>query len=79
MLVFILLPLYCFINILLQNPIPVRTGIFSVDEFRVYAKLLNWRSKGDYNDFFDFSKEDVDSMMRPTKHFIDKVVALIEL
>ena len=32
----------------------VRTGIFSVDEFRVYAKLLNWRSKGDYNDFFDF-------------------------
>ena len=57
----------------------VRTGIFSVDEFRVYAKLLNWRSKGDYNDFFDFSKEDVDSMMRPTKHFIDKVVALIEL
>lgn len=57
----------------------VRTGIFSVDEFRVYAKLLSWRSKGDYNDLFDFSKEDVDSMMKPTKHFIDKVAALIEL
>lgn len=57
----------------------VRLGIVSIDEFRVYAKLLNWRSKGDYNDLFDFSKEDVDSMMEPTKHFIDKVASLIEL
>lgn len=57
----------------------VRTGILSVDEFRVYAKLLNWRSKGDYNDLFDFSKEDVDSMMNPTKHFIEKVASLIKL
>lgn len=57
----------------------VRPGILSVDEFRVYAKLLNWRSKGDYNDLFDFSKEDVDSMMEPTKHFIDRVAALVEL
>ncbi len=57
----------------------VRTGILSVDEFRVYAKLLNWRSKGDYNDLFDFSKEEVDSIMTPTKHFIDKVAALIKL
>ena len=57
----------------------VRPGIVSIDEFRVYAKLLNWRSKGDYNDLFDFSREDVDSMMEPTKHFIDKVASLIEL
>ena len=57
----------------------VRTGLVSIEEFRVYAKLLNWRSKGDYNDLFDFTKEDVDSMMNPTKHFIDKVAGLIEL
>ena len=57
----------------------VRPCIVSIDEFRVYAKLLNWRSKGDYNDLFDFSREDVDSMMEPTKHFIDKVASLIEL
>ena len=50
----------------------VRTGLVSIEEFRVYAKLLNWCSKGDYNDLFDFTKEDVDSMMNPTKHFIDK-------
>lgn len=57
----------------------VRVGIISIEDFRVYAKLLNWRSKGDYNDLFDFTKEDVDSMMIPAKVFIDKVADLIEL
>lgn len=57
----------------------VRMGIVSISDFRVYAKLLNWRSKGDYNDLFDFNQEDVDSMMEPTKNFIDKVAGLITL
>lgn len=56
----------------------VRTGLVSIEEFRVYAKLLNWRTKGDYNDLYDFNKEDVDSMMEPTKSFIDKVATLVE-
>lgn len=57
----------------------VRPGIVTIDEFRVYAKLLNWRTKGDYNDLYDFTKEDVDSMMIPAKHFIDKTASLIVL
>lgn len=57
----------------------VRPGIISVEEFRVYAKLLNWRSKGDYNDLFDFSQEDVQLVMEPAKSFIDKIASLIEL
>lgn len=57
----------------------VRTGIISIEVFRVYAKLLNWRSKGDYNDLYDFTKDDVDSIMEPTKIFIDKVAELVEL
>lgn len=57
----------------------VRTGLVSIEEFRVYAKLMNWRTKGDYSDLFDFNKEDVDSMMLPAKHFIDKVAGLIDL
>lgn len=44
-----------------------------------YAKLLNWRSKGDYSDLFDFNQEDVDSMMVSTRVFIDKVAELIDL
>ena len=57
----------------------VRTGLVSKEEFRVYAKLLSWRSKGDYSDLFDFTQEDVDSMMRPAKEFIDKVASLIQI
>ena len=57
----------------------VRTGEITLDEFLVYAKLLNWRSKGDYNDLFDFTQEDVSGMMEPTKHFIEKVADLIVL
>lgn len=55
----------------------VRTGEITADEYRVYSKLLNWRTKGDYNDMFDFTKEDVDSIMQPTRHFINKVKELL--
>lgn len=57
----------------------VRSGLVSVEDFRVYAKLLNWRSKGDYNDLYDFCREDVMPMMPKVKHFIDVVAGLVEL
>ena len=57
----------------------VREGIVSKEEFRVYAKLLNWRSKGDYNDLYDFCKEDVEPIVPKVKQFIDKVASLIDL
>ena len=57
----------------------VRGGEFSVDEFRIYSKLLNWRSKGDYSDLYDFSEEDVLPMMNPARMFIDKVKSLIDI
>lgn len=57
----------------------VRSGLVSVEDFRVYAKLLNWRSKGDYNDLYDFCKEDVMPMMPKVKHFIDVVAGLIKI
>ena len=57
----------------------VRPGLMSVEDFRVYSKLLNWRSKGDYSDLFDFLREDVEPIMQPAKTLIDKVASLIEL
>ena len=57
----------------------VRPELIPIEEFRVYAKLLNWRSKGDYNDLFDFTKEDVLPMMEPAKHFINRITSMIEL
>lgn len=55
----------------------VRTGEVTADEYRVYSKLLNWRTKGDYSDMFDFTKEDVDDVLLPTRHFVDKVKTLL--
>lgn len=57
----------------------VRTGEISLDDFRVYSKLLNWRTKGDYSDLYDFNKEDIDMVMLPARHFIDQVKGLIDL
>ena len=57
----------------------VRTGEVSIDDFRVYSKLLNWRTKGDYSDLYDFSKEDIGMVMLPARHFIDQVKGLIVL
>lgn len=55
----------------------VRTGEVTADEYRVYSKLLNWRTKGDYSDMFNFSKEDLDDVLQPTRLFIDKVKSLL--
>ena len=57
----------------------VRPGIVSKEDFRVYAKLLNWRAKGDYSDLYDFCQEDVEPMMSKVRHFIGVVSELILL
>lgn len=57
----------------------VRTGEISLDDFRVYSKLLSWRTKGDYSDMFDYTKEDLDMVMLPTRHFLDKVIPLVKI
>lgn len=55
----------------------VRTNEMTANEYRVYSKLLNWRTKGDYSDMFDFSEEDVAGVMEPTRAFIDKIKTLL--
>ena len=55
----------------------VRTHEMSADEYKVYSKLLNWRTTGDYSDMFDFCKEDLDDVMEPTRVFLDGVKKLI--
>ena len=57
----------------------VRTGLIDEDSFKVYSKLLNWRNKGDYNDLFDFSKDDVTPMLSGARRFIDSVKGLAEI
>lgn len=45
---------------------------------RLYSRLLQSRISGDYNDFFDFTEEDVNSFMQPTRELIKRLEELIE-
>lgn len=56
----------------------VLTGELPTESYKVYSKLLNWRTKGDYSDMFDFCKDDVISVLEPTRQFIDCIKALIK-
>lgn len=55
-----------------------KTGKISETEGKLYAKLMDWRQKGDYGDFFDFSAHDVLPLIKDCRSFIDTVLVLIQ-
>ena len=56
----------------------VKTGIFTREEGRLFAKVFQWRNRGDYDDFTEFTQEDVESIRLPVREFIDKLKDLLE-
>ena len=56
----------------------IKTGKIESTLGKVYSDLFDWRQKGDYGDFFDFSEEDVISILNPTKKLIEKVKGELE-
>ena len=40
---------------------------------RLYSKLFDWRTKGDYGDLFDFTEKDVTPLIEPVENFINIV------
>jgi uncharacterized protein (UPF0332 family) len=57
---------YFFLNYIKNGTIEMALG-------KVYSDLFDWRQKGDYGDFFDFTEEDVKTILDPTKMLISKV------
>ena len=51
----------------------VKTGQVSKELGKVYSDLFDWRQKGDYGDFIDFKKEDVESIIIPTQDLIEAI------
>lgn len=51
----------------------VKTGIFSLEENKVYARLQQLRDDGDYNCVIDVDKEDVEDFIEPTRALIEKI------
>ena len=56
----------------------IKTGKIEVRMGKLYSDLFDWRHKGDYGDFFDFTEEDVLSILEPTKELIEIVAKEIE-
>ena len=55
----------------------VTNGFLTKDEGRLYSRLLQNRITGDYNDFFDFTREDVAPLLEPTRNLLIKIDELI--
>jgi len=44
---------------------------------RLYSDLFDWRQKGDYGDFFDFSNQDVTPLLFPCQQMIDHISTIL--
>ena len=55
----------------------VLPGIISKDIARTFRILSDLRHHGDYDDLFDFEKENVERLLKPTKEYIDKIEEII--
>lgn len=51
----------------------VRTGIFSIEEGRLFSQLEGLRERGDYNCFIDASEDEVVPLIEPLKALINKI------
>ena len=55
----------------------VLKGIISRELAKTYSILADYRHKGDYDDLFDFDKENVESLLAPVKGYIDRIEEII--
>lgn len=51
----------------------IKTGKIDIELGKVYADLFDWRQKGDYGDFFDFTEGDVITILKPTRDLLEAV------
>ena len=55
----------------------VRTGILTNENGALLARLQNMRHTGDYDDFIDWTQEDVEPYISKTEAYIDIIKAII--
>lgn len=56
----------------------IKTGKIDRKYGIIYSQLFNWRQKGDYDDFFDFSDEIVFPYIEQVKEFIEEIQKVLE-
>lgn len=55
----------------------IRTGILSKEDGTLLARLQNMRHTGDYDDFMDWTQEDVDPYISKVESYLEKVKKVI--
>ena len=56
----------------------VLTGVISKDEAKLLARLQNMRKIGDYDDFIEWFKDDVEPLFESVENYIEKIKILVE-
>lgn len=51
----------------------VKTGLFTLEQGKLYNKLYTLRLTGDYNDHYDLEEQDVLPLIEPTEKLIQEV------
>lgn len=55
----------------------IKSGLIDKELGKFYTDIFDKRQTGDYDDFVDFSKEEVVSMIKPAKQLIDSIEELL--
>ena len=51
----------------------IKTGVFTIDDGKLYSQLQTMREKGDYNCFYQTTEEEVIPMIEPARLLINKI------
>ena len=57
----------------------IKTGIFSINEGRLYSQLQTMREKADYVCTFQTSQEEIVPMIEPARKMIEKIGGIVSL
>jgi len=55
----------------------VSTGLISKEHNKFYRRVLELRQTGDYDDFIEFSENEIIPLLEPAKNFIAEIEDLI--
>ena len=56
----------------------VVSGIITIEEAKLLARLQNMRKTGDYDDFKEWHQEDVEPLFKKVEDYINKMKSLVE-
>jgi uncharacterized protein (UPF0332 family) len=56
----------------------VVSGIITIEEAKLLARLQNMRKTGDYDDFKEWHQEDVEPLFKKVEDYINKIKSLVE-